>query len=287
MPMPGQLADFWESVSVSICHADIYPCDSDWHIEPISPPYDDFFFIWKGHGWLEREGQRLDAQPGDLFIWRAGRRYTMGHDPARAFTVLSTGFNLRGAGGVDVLRRFALPDRLRLPPACRQAITSPFVNHICQYQNEGGHGKLAARGVLLRMVAQTLQWVQELPADCKSKAVGALPGEETRAAAVLAYINKNLKGRVTLQALARVAHLSPVYFAAMFRRHTGQSPMAYVRRRRMEAACSLLANGDGAVEQVARSVGYEDPFHFSRIFSRVIGLSPSAYRAALKNPFAR
>ena len=49
----------------------------------------------------------------------------------------------------------------------------------------------------------------------------------------------------------------------------------------------MLAGGDETVTQIARAVGFEDPYHFSRVFSRIEGLSPSAYRESAKNPFFR
>jgi AraC-like DNA-binding protein len=113
-----------------------------------------------------------------------------------------------------------------------------------------------------------------------------LPGDETRAAIATAYVNTHLDQPLNLDGLATAAHLSPVYFAALFRRQTGQSPMAYVRQRRMEVARAHLAASDDSIENIARRVGFDDPFHFSRVFRRIVGVAPSAYRARFKNPFA-
>ena len=63
--------------------------------------------------------------------------------------------------------------------------------------------------------------------------------------------------------------------------------MAYLRGRRMEVARTMLTEGDASIEQVARAVGYQDPYHFSRSFRQAVGQPPTQYRESFKNPFLR
>ena len=277
--------DPWESVAVNVRHADIFPCERDWELKPFTPSFDCLFYIQKGYGWVSRDGHRLEARPGDLFIWRSGHHYRAGHDPKRPFTVLSTGFYLHRPASVSPLRYFALPDRLRLNPKAARAIEKSYKELIAEYRDSTIQGQLAARGALLGLLSQTLRWVERLPAPRKAGHTGPAPGEWTRIAAVLEYIDRNVAQRFTLGTLARKTHLSPVYFASLFRRHVGTSPMAFVRRRRIEIACSLLASGDAGVGEVAHAVGFVDPYYFSRVFKQIMGISPRDYRESFKNPF--
>jgi transcriptional regulator GlxA family with amidase domain len=114
---------------------------------------------------------------------------------------------------------------------------------------------------------------------------GPQPSSDKRVTAAKAYLDRHLSYRVTLADLAREAHLSAEHFSVLFRRVTGQTPMTYVRFRRMEAARGLLATSAASIAEVARAVGFPDPFHFSRVFHRLVGTSPSAYRESFKNPF--
>lgn len=277
--------DPWKSVWVSLVHADLYPCLPTWKIPASVSVYDGLFYIVKGRGQLVRDGKTFDAAPGDLFVTRTGHEYSIDHDPARPVTVYSTGFLLHGPGNSDALRPYAFPDRMRLPAAARRQVESAYMELVGAVQDSTPSGNLAARGALLQLLALAMRLSAELPRDCCSDAPPALAGDETRAAAVTAFIDDNIGKPLTLEGLARRAHLSPVYFAAMFRRHTGQSPMAYVRERRMEIARAHLARGDESVERIARRVGFADPFHFSRVFRRIVGASPSAYRKQSENPF--
>ena len=281
------MRDIWEGASITIHHADLYPCQPAWSIPHKLTPYCGLFFIIKGAGWVQMDQRRYDALPGDLFIWRAKCYSSAGHDPANPVTVLSAGFTLRGPGHVDIFRPLVLPDRLRLPPRARRELSDCYHVLIHDCHDASAHARLTARGSFLRLLGETLRWAEELPDSAKSGGAPALPGDETRAASVLAHIDAQLASKLTLEKLARVAHLSPIYFAKLFRKQTGLSPMAYVRQRRIEQARAMLMNGDETVERVALAVGFADPFHFSRSFRRLTGQSPSAFRASFENPFSR
>jgi AraC-like DNA-binding protein len=78
--------------------------------------------------------------------------------------------------------------------------------------------------------------------------------------------------------LAKRASLSVSHFASLFRRDFGVGPREYLCRIRMAHAREDLLTTADSVATVARSVGYDDPFYFSRQFSRIHGVPPSVYR---------
>ena len=86
----------------------------------------------------------------------------------------------------------------------------------------------------------------------------------------------------TIAALADRARVSRSTLAKRFAELVGEPPLTYLTRWRMTLAADLLAQRDTAtVAEVARAVGYADPFGFSAAFKRVRGVNPSDYRRAL------
>lgn len=79
---------------------------------------------------------------------------------------------------------------------------------------------------------------------------------------------------LSLDRLAEAANLSPAHFGMVFRRQMACTPMRYLRRLRMEQARSLLREGPWRIHAIARSVGYTDPLHFSRVYRQEMGRSP-------------
>ncbi len=278
--------DGWRDVRAEIAHADCYPCPQHWRIAALVAPYDDLFYVYRGTGWIARDGQRLDAAPGDLFWWRHGRRYEAGHDPARPLTVFSCGFRLRAVGEADPLRAMTLPDRLRLGPGERALVEERFVRLVAARGGQDAHAQLATQGELLALVAVALRLSAELPAALRAGNTPPLPASPDRVDPLLHWIDAHLAEPLTLARIARQAGMGTSRLSAVFRLQTGQSPMAWVRRRRIDAGRALLSGGDRTIERVALAVGFSDPFLFSRVFRRLVGVAPSAYRAAHAHPFA-
>lgn len=78
---------------------------------------------------------------------------------------------------------------------------------------------------------------------------------------------------------AALSGVSETYFYRCFRRFSGKSPIEYRNTLRLSNAETMLRQTDMKVAEIAETVGFEDPFYFCRIFSKVFGLSPQKYRA--------
>ena len=92
------------------------------------------------------------------------------------------------------------------------------------------------------------------------------------------YIEAHLGEPLTLDSLARAACLSRFHFARAFRRATGASPMSYITARRLESAKQLLREGRAeTICDVAAELGFCDQSHFTRVFRKATGLTPSHY----------
>lgn len=95
---------------------------------------------------------------------------------------------------------------------------------------------------------------------------------------VLDHIDRQLGADLGREALARLVHLSPTRFYALFVAAFGVAPSVYVQRQRLRRAQQLLIRSELSVKEISAQAGHPDPFHFSRIFKRECGASPQRYR---------
>jgi AraC family transcriptional regulator len=106
---------------------------------------------------------------------------------------------------------------------------------------------------------------------------GGLPGYRLKR--VLDYIESNLDKNISLSELAANAGMSPHYFAELFRQSTGRSPHNYILLRRIERAKQALRNPARSILDAALDAGFQNSSHFSRMFRRIAGTSPTRFRA--------
>ncbi|MGE4565879.1 MAG: helix-turn-helix domain-containing protein [Victivallaceae bacterium] len=96
----------------------------------------------------------------------------------------------------------------------------------------------------------------------------------------LAFIAEHLDRPLSLADLAARCHLSTSRFAHWFREREGMPPMRYLELRRIEKARELLTWSGLSIAEVASTVGYNDPLHFSRVYKKHTGQSPRDFRTA-------
>ncbi len=95
---------------------------------------------------------------------------------------------------------------------------------------------------------------------------------------VIAYIDANLSTPLQAKHLANLVNLSVSHFFRAFKVSVGVTPCEYITRRRVELARELMATTEEPLAQVALGCGLSDQSSFCRVFRRVVGQSPSAWR---------
>lgn len=94
-----------------------------------------------------------------------------------------------------------------------------------------------------------------------------------------ALMQEKLHGQLDLATLAEAAGMSRHAFCRRYKTATGSSPYQHYLHLKMERACHLLDVTDQSIATIAESLGYEDPYYFSRVFRKIMGMSPARYRA--------
>ena len=151
----------------------------------------------------------------------------------------------------------ALPKVLHLPRAA-----SVFAR-LKELARTGEGGALAEQALLWQFFS-LVEEKKAPPRDAVSVALDRIHTE---------YMNP-----LTVGELARQVGLDRSWFSSRFKARTGLSPGQYLLSFRLELAAELMQNHGQSVKCAANSVGYEDLYHFSRMFRRHFGLSPRAWR---------
>jgi AraC family transcriptional regulator len=94
------------------------------------------------------------------------------------------------------------------------------------------------------------------------------------------YIEEHLSSTIRLQDLAGVARLSHSHFCRAFKESLGHPAHAYVMRRRVHRAQGLMLTSGESLSQIAALCGMADQAHFCKLFRRLVGESPNAWRRA-------
>jgi len=193
-------------------------------------------------------------------------------------------FSFTFMGSMDVLSLFHTPwvfDRRLGDPMgeiCRELAelaknTNPksFLMTIARRQELGLH--------LLRLILAE--------SKLKANAIKILDGA-ARILPVVRFLEEHPDFRLALPALADLLHLSPSRFHHVFKEATGTAPMKFVQNMKLDQARQLLASTASTVAEIALHCGFDDTFHFSRLFKSRVGLSPLSFRKSLQHrrPFA-
>lgn len=96
---------------------------------------------------------------------------------------------------------------------------------------------------------------------------------------IVDYFEDHYDQKISLDRIAGNMYLSPFYVSKIFKAETGDTPIHYLIDIRMEKARELLSQDrDMSIQEVAQRVGYDDAYHFSKLFKKKFGVSPSAQR---------
>jgi len=283
---------YWDQLTPILRRADFW--DSDVHGGGFGPRYIQEFqilYVQSGRGEARIGTGRWAMEPGDLLYYGPNERHEV---------VPAAGAPLRLVGLVFLFRqdddaiapasRHSSPQphdyprgkpQCPLKPAPPSHVSAPPlspIRRLCESlvisQMRVPDGRdMEKRGLLLMLFEV---WREAIDAADRGPALAAPHRRAVQHAEQ--RIAQQLTQPPSLEQLARDANISSAYFGRLFKQHTGLSVRQYVAHQRLTRARRLLVEDTLNVSEVARAVGYDDPFYFSRLFTRQFGVSPSNLR---------
>ncbi len=235
--------------------------------------YRGFEIVAAGRGSLRIGGNTVPLIPGTAFSYGPGIPHRIRTDPDHPMTKYFVDFT-----GVEAN---ALIDATAIGQGpvlvANPARVTGILDTLHQVADEGGPHAQRTAVLLLRAVL--------LMADAQARAPAA-----TRSQAERSYdtckrcIDERFLEFEGLTDLAAACHMDPATVCRLFKRFGQHTPYQVLLRRRMNHAASRLQSSDSLIKEVAAELGYNDPFHFTRAFKRIHGLSPQQFRASAARP---
>lgn len=248
------------------------------HYRRRDEPIQQYVFIYcvNGRGWYELNGQRHEVMPDSYFMLPPGEAHSYGADESDPWTIYWIHF--KGS----LAKEFVPPHDG--PIAIRPGIRSRIRERISLFEEimstlEGGYSReslLYACSVFHHFLGSLRYMVQYRDASDKSDK------EADMVQMSIKFMSENIEKTLKLNDIASHIGYSPSHYSSIFSATTGQSPISYFIQLKIKRACYLLDFTNLKINQICHLVGLEDPYYFSRIFTKTMGVSPRAYRAVKK-----
>lgn len=245
-------------------------------------------YILSGKGKYLVDGKEYDVEAGDLVICNPGVMHThIVTNPKEPTIEFIAGFNdfhfrnmapnsIETKDGSCILKTTA-ELKQKLTMHCYDMIAEKESSHMGKYIMFKSH--------LMQMLLLIMREIVSSNGYEQSKCDFESYNKNYAVKRVINYLNENYNKKISLEQIAHNMYLSPVYISKIFKEETGESPINYLIKIRLEKAQDILIKErNSSIKAIANQVGYDDAYHFSKLFKKYYGISPLYYRKReLKN----
>lgn len=231
-------------------------------------------YCTSGSGWCEMGGKEWRAQEGWALFIPPETPHVYGADAEDPWAIWWVHFG--GPLSAEFLRALAVTrDKPLLYAPETLLLAEAFEETYAHLQDGYIDNSLLGLSTGLTRVLGLLKTHQRAPHARRRR------GEENIYRSIR-YMREHIDRPQRLSELAELLGLTVPHYSTLFRKVTGTSPGRFLTRLKMQRACELLDTTDAPVGEVARRIGFRDPFHFSRVFKHVVGKAPTIYRDIVK-----
>ncbi|MDR3708993.1 MAG: AraC family transcriptional regulator [Capsulimonadaceae bacterium] len=164
-----------------------------------------------------------------------------------------------------------LPEVVRFSSSIAPTVTARLTSLCAEWHGELPGRDLVAAGLLLEVLGLYVRNAGEKSDEPPSVHLPSWRNVEN----VIRWMHEHYNQDVDIAEMSRLAGLSPAYFCRSFKRYTGRSPHEYLINIRIDKARELLCDATMTCTRAAEEVGFPDVAAFSRVFRKLIGVSPS------------
>ncbi len=244
-------------------------CRPDYDCKFENPAHACILYAAKGNGTFLVEGRRCELPAGSMILLREGipwRFYTDEKDPWQLFWV-----NLQAPFLLEMLSFYALPHGALF----RDDELSLCFMKLFDRIRDTEKGFRERRDLAIRQLLRLVQSFEIMLSDRENNTPAARD-----ASRVADYINAHIMEDIRVSELARLVFRSTYSLSTIFKSRYGCNPKEYILEAKCEIATRLLRENNRTVSEIADMLSFCDAQHFSQVFRRRFGMSPSAFRQA-------
>ena len=243
-------------------------CTPGYTIHRSTFPFYSIEYVARGSGQLKLRGQTHTLGAGTVFTYGPGVSHDITSDPGAELVKYFVDF----AGKESQ----ALLTACQLSPGTAAEVFPPQIlaglfDELIQSGQRFGRQNAALCSKLLECLALKIASTNTPPGSAETPAF--VTYQKCRA-----HIEEHFLKLQTLEQIAAECHADKAYLCRLFRRYGSESPYQYLSRLKMNHAAERLQQPGVLVKHVAEETGFTDPFHFSRVFRRMLGLAPKDFK---------
>lgn len=241
---------------------------------------DEYILIYclEGHGWIELDQEKHELIPNSYFIIPRHTPHRYGakeEDPWSIYWVHFTGDK-----ATHFFKKYELRDIAKKKPA---AIQISFEERRINYFN--GMISLLESGYSNEIIEYVNISLWQLLASFVYNGFFSEVRHQNNVTDIvdtaIKYMKDNLDSSISVEELANHLNYSNSYLYSLFKEETGYSPIYYFNHLKIQKACQYLSFTHMSIKEISYKLGFNDPFYFSRLFKKLMELSPSEYRKKL------
>ena len=220
-------------------------------------------FCMEGSGYLTVQGQKLPVRAGDAFVLPAGLAHAYWPEERRWDV---RWFTFDGSAAGDLLEHLGLTGP-RIIPGSATVLLPVYEKMHAEITGDWIHGHYTCSALLYSCLTE-LRKLIIARADARNRILTL----------TLRFIDENYWRDISLADMAACAGVTPQHLCRVFQAAMHMRPGEYLARRRVQAAQTLIREGDLPVAEIARRTGFASPGYFSTVFRRYAGVAPGTYR---------
>lgn len=247
--------------------------------------YIEVLYIYSGEGKYEIDGTVYEVSAGNLLLINPGIYHAnILTNLDNPLVILALGFtDIHLKGMPENVMTFA--DRIPVLDTTSQLqnhFTSLFFNMLAEKEQQFPGKYDMMRCYLSQILLHIIRSFTDIE-DTGSQMNFISHRKNHVVKTIMDYMQEHYAEKISLDGIASNMYLSSIYISKLFKEETGESPIHHLIQIRLKKSMELMKlHPEYSIKKIAREVGYEDAYHFSKIFKKHISITPKEYRNNLE-----